>query len=116
MNCAAQADICICQGATLQTAFRWLSDDVAVDLTGYSAAFQMRATEDSVTSALSLTSAGGGISLGGVSGTIILSASAVSTSAITAGSYVYAIEVTDPSSKIRRLVEGIAKVSREVVR
>jgi hypothetical protein len=116
MSCAAQADLCICQGATLQQTFRWLSDDVAVDLTGYSAQFQMRATEDSATAALTLTSAGGGISMGGVSGTFTLSASAASTSAITAGRYVYAIELTSPASVIRRIVEGVAKVSREVVR
>lgn len=116
MNCAAEADLCICQGATLQQKFRWLSDDVAVDLTGYSAEFQMRATEDSATAALTLTSAGGGISLGGISGTFILSASAASTSAITAGRYVYAIELTSPTSVIRRIVEGVAKVTREIVR
>jgi hypothetical protein len=116
MSCAAQTNLCICQGSNLQQKFRWLSDDTPVDLTGYSARSMFRETAESSTVALSLTSSGGTISLGGVSGTIILSASAASTSAITAGRYVFDLEMINASGVVRRLVEGTATVTREVTR
>jgi len=116
MSCAAQTNLCICQGANLQQKFRWLIDDVPVDISGYTARSMFRDTADSATVALSLTSAAGTISLGGVSGTVILSASAASTSAITAGRYVFDIELINASGYVRRLVEGTATFTREVTR
>ena len=116
MSCAAQTNLCICQGANLQQKFRWLIDNEPVDLSSYTARSMFRDTADSTTVALSLTSAAGTISLGGVSGTVILSASAASTSAITAGRYVFDIELINSSGYVRRLVEGTATVTREVTR
>ena len=116
MSCAAQTNLCICQGSNLQQKFRWLIDDSPVDLTGYTARSMFRDTADSTTVALSLTSAAGTISLGGVSGTIILSASAASTSAITAGRYVFDLEMVSSTGFVKRLVEGTATFTREVTR
>jgi hypothetical protein len=116
MSCAAQTNLCICQGSNLQQKFRWLIDDSPVDLTGYTARSMFRDTADSTTVALSLTSADGTISLGGVSGTIILSASAASTSAITAGRYVFDLEMVSSTGFVKRLVEGTATFTREVTR
>jgi len=116
MSCAAQTNLCICQGANLQQKFRWLVDDVPVDISGYTARSMFRDTADSATVALSLTSAAGTISLGGVSGTIILSASAASTSAITAGRYVFDLELVSSTGFVKRLVEGTATFTREVTR
>jgi hypothetical protein len=118
MSCAAQTNLCICQGANLQQKFRWIDKDSLnpIDISGYTARSMFRDTAESATVALSLTSASGTISLGGVSGTVILSASAASTSAITAGRYVFDIELINSSGYVRRLVEGTATVTREVTR
>jgi hypothetical protein len=115
-DCPAQADLCLPQGQTLSQAFRYKSDDVIVNLTGYTGRAMFRATPDSATVALSLTTANGGVVISAAGGLVTLSASAASMSAITAGRYVYDVEIESFTGSVKRLVEGVAKVSREVTR
>ena len=115
-DCPAEADLCLPQGQTLQQSFRYKSDDVVVNLTNYTGRAMFRETPDSATVALSLTTANGGVVISAAGGLVTLSASAASMSAITAGRYVYDVEIESASGVVKRLVEGVAKVSREVTR
>ena len=115
-DCPAEADLCLPQGQTLQQSFRYKSDDVVVNLSGYVGRAMFRETPDSATVALSLTTANGGVVISAAGGLVTLSASAASMSAITAGRYVYDVEIESSAGVVKRLVEGVAKVSREVTR
>lgn len=115
-DCPAQADLCVPQGQTLSQGFKWKVDDVVVDLSGYTARAMFRETPDSATVTLSLTTANGGVVISAAGGLVTLSASAASMSAITAGRYVYDVEIESSAGVVKRLVEGVIKVSREVTR
>jgi len=92
------------------------SAGTAVNLTGYTARLQVRATYDSSSTILSLTSAAG-ITLGGAAGTIAITASATTTAALTAPfSGVYDLELVSGGGEVTRLLEGTATVSPEVSR
>jgi hypothetical protein len=115
-DCPAQADLCLPQGQTLSQSFRYKQDDAVVNLSGYIGRAMFRDTVDSATVALSLTTANGGVVISAAGGLVTLSASAASMSAITAGRYVYDVEIESASGIVKRLIEGVAKVSREVTR
>jgi len=110
-------DLEIKQGATLSLTATWKdSTGTAVNLTGYTARLQVRATYDSSSTILSLTSAAG-ITLGGAAGTIAITASATTTAALTAPfSGVYDLELVSGGGEVTRLLEGTATVSPEVSR
>lgn len=115
-DCPAEADLCCPQGQTLSQSFRYKKDDAIVDLSGFTGRAMFRETPDSATVALSLTTANGGVVISAAGGIVTLSASAASMSAITAGRYVYDVEIESASGVVKRLVEGVAKVTREVTR
>ena len=110
-------DLEIKQGATLSLTATWKdSAGTAVNLTGYTARLQVRATYDSSSTILSLTSAAG-ITLGGAAGTIAITATATVTAALTAPfSGVYDLELVSGGGEVTRLLEGTATVSPEVSR
>ena len=110
-------DLEIKQGATLSLTATWKdSAGTAINLTGYTARMQVRATYDSSATILSLTSAAG-ITLGGAAGTIAIAVSAATTAALTAPfSGVYDLEVVSGGGEVTRLLEGTATVSPEVSR
>lgn len=84
----------------------------ALDLTGYTAAGQMRKTYASTTATdftASIQSASGG--------TVRISLSATQTTAIKAGRYVYDVEITKTSTgEITRVIEGQIEVTPGVTR
>lgn len=110
-------DLEIKQGATLSLTATWKdSTGTAVNLTGYTARMQVRATYDSSSTILSLTS-GSGITLGGSAGTIAITASATTTAALSAPwSGVWDLELVSGGGEVTRLLEGAATVSPEVTR
>lgn len=57
----AEINLEIYEGSTFRKSFIWKSDSVAVDLTGYTAKMQVRATIKSSTALLTLTTENGGI-------------------------------------------------------
>jgi len=61
-----------------------------------------------------LSSAGGEITIGGSNGRIVLALTDTETSALTAGRYVYDLELTDTSSNTIRLIEGNVTVKGQV--
>jgi Na+/serine symporter len=107
-------DLVCPQGATFQKTFTWSVDGTAVNLTGYSAALQVRSAYDSDVALVSLVS-GSGIVLGGAAGTIDVTISAAVTSGLPVGSLTYDLELTS-GSVVTRLLQGAFNVSGGVTR
>ena len=91
------------------------SNDVPVNLTGYTAAMQLRQNYNSELADLTLTTANGGITITGATGTIAISATATQTGLLTPGFYVYDLELTS-GSNISRLIQGQITVAEQVTR
>lgn len=108
------------QGATFQRQVTWTdSARDAYNLTGYTARMQVRAnvTSNTVIATLSTTAGSEGtITLGGTAGTVDLLISAANTASLTAGQYVYDLELVSGGGVVTRLLEGNFKVSAEVTR
>ena len=92
------------------------SDMVPVDLTGCTARMHARAKIGDASALLTLTTENGGITLGGVAGTITINISAVATAALTWKSAVYDLEIVLSTGDVRRLMAGSISVSFEVTR
>ena len=107
-------DIVCPQGATFDRTFSYSIGGTAVNLTGYTAALQVRAGYDADTALISLTN-GSGITLGGTAGTILVTASAAVTGAVDAGSYAYDLELYSGSTTTR-LLQGSFTITGGVTR
>jgi hypothetical protein len=103
------------QGATWDRTFTATIDAAPINLTGYSAAMQVRDAADGATALVSLTS-GAGITLGGAAGTIAVTISSTVTAAIVAGSYSYDLEITSGGGVVTRLLQGAFNVTAGVTR
>jgi hypothetical protein len=108
---ATKANIIIDQGTTFSTDI-YLTDDNgdAFDLTGYTGVSKMRKHYTS-SNAQSFT-----VSLNTANGFVTLSLTSANTSDLTAGRYVYDVEVTSSSNVVSRIVEGIVTVTPQVTR
>lgn len=113
---AGTLDLSIEQGSTYNLVLTWRVDGTAVNLTNYTARLQARVDVENTETVLSMTTAGGGITLGGAAGTITLDQSAAQTAAIAAGTYIYDLEMVAGSGTVTRLVQGELVVSAEVTR
>lgn len=114
---AATRDIVIEQGATFTFPLVYKdSNDVPVNLTGYTARMQVRRSKASTTAVLTLTTENGSITLGGSAGTIDIVASAEDTAAIPIKVGVYDLELVSPSGNVKRLIEGEVTISQEVTK
>lgn len=102
------------QGASFDYTLTWKTNGTAVNLTGYSARMQVRQTADATATVLSISN-GSGITLGGTAGTVLLEASATTTAALTAGQYVYDLELVS-GAYVTRLVEGNFVIYSEVTK
>jgi len=107
---ASRVNIILDQGTTFNTQFTFTDDnDEPIDFSTYTANSQMRKSYTSSTAyafTVNLTSVG----------VITLSMNANTTSSITAGRYVYDLEVQDANGVRSRLVEGIVTVTPEITR
>ena len=111
---AATYNIEAYQGATYTLNMTYKIDDSVVDLTGYTAAMQVRLEPSSPTAVLSLES-GAGITLGGALGTIAVEVSATDMAAITAKTYQYDFDLSS-GDQVTRLIRGKFAVIPEVTR
>ena len=88
-----------------------------VNLTGYTAALQLRSLPTDTTAALTLTTANDGIAITALTGTIAIHATATQTRAIDEGYYYYDLEITQTATGIvTRVAQGQILVSAEITR
>ena len=118
---AVRKNLVIEQGATFKFTISWMlaEGSAPVDITGYTARMHIRDNIDAVDPALvELTTENLRITLGGTSGTIQLSLSAVDTAAITFTEGVYDLELvnTGGTGDVTRLTYGGVEVRPEVTR
>jgi len=115
---AATVNWTLYQGATFSRNITWKTGTpkVPVNLTGYSAAMQLRPSASSKSVALSLTSSNGGIVITPLTGTFTLNVSATQSSAIPAGRYVYDFKATSGSGQVTPLLSGSITVPERVTR
>jgi hypothetical protein len=113
---AGTLDFKIEQGATFNLLLTWKINNVAVNLTNYTARLQARVDIEDTETVLTLTTENGGITLGGVLGTISLDRTATQTTLLPAGTYVYDLELLAGSGTVTRLVQGELDISAEVTR
>jgi hypothetical protein len=102
------------QGATYDLSLTYSIGGTAVNLTGYTAAMQVRENASSSATILSVTN-GSGITLGGTAGTILVSISASTMGAAAPGFYVYDLELNS-GSQVTRLIQGNFAIQAEVTR
>jgi hypothetical protein len=106
-----KANIVIDQGSTFQTSINVTDeDDQPIDLTGYSAAAQMRKHYTS-SNAYSFFA-----SISPTLGIVTLAMTANVTNTIAPGRYMYDCELTDSNQATTRLIEGIVTVTPGVTR
>jgi hypothetical protein len=86
-----------------------------VNITGYTAALQIRSLPQSPTAVLSLTSSSG-ITITGSTGTIAVAATAAQTGNIDEGPYYYDLEITSQTGVVTRVAQGQVVVSAQVTR
>ena len=104
------------QGATLERVITYTDSlDAIINITSYTAKMQVRSTAASATVILELTHISG-ITINGAAGTLTLLVDASTMSGITPATYVYDLEITAPSTKVTRLIEGKFIVKAEVTR
>lgn len=105
------------QGANWYVTFTYQdSTGTPINLTGYTAAMQLRAPTDSTTASLSLSSPSNGIVITGATGVVAVSATAAQTGALIEGIYEYDLELTSGAGVVTRLVQGQITVSPQVTR
>ena len=114
-KCPAEVDLCLPQGQTWDTEIVWEADGTPVNLSGWTARMMLRTTTEAASPTVSLSTATSTMTALS-NGTIALSFSAISSAAITAATYLYDLEVQNPSGNVRRLMQGRAVVSREITR
>jgi len=116
MALAGTYNMTIDQGATLSQQWTYKdSNDALIDLTGYTARMQVRATVDAASTILDLTTENGGVTLGGAAGTVDLAITATASAAVAAGQYVYDFELVNGAT-VERLLMGKFTVRAEVTR
>lgn len=107
---ATKANLVIDQGSSFSTSIALTDNDgVALNLTGYTGAAQIRKHYTS-SNAVSFS-----VAINVNTSEVDLSLTAVQTAAMTAGRYVYDVELT-LGSLVSRVIEGIVTVTPEVTR
>ncbi len=110
---AARYNLVIDQGSDFAINFTVKEDGSAKDLTGYSARAQMRTSKTSTSIAATFTCSIPNAS----SGTVTMSLANAVSSAVTAGTYVYDLEIfTANNTSVTRLLQGSVDLTQEVTR
>jgi molybdopterin-binding protein len=103
------------QGSTFSKQLTYSINSTPVSLVGYTARMQVREKYTSTATTVSITTENGGITLGGVLGTITLLIEAGVTSLLVAKEYVYDLELIS-GTNVYRIIEGKFIVTPEVTK
>ena len=105
------------QGATWSVTVTYKNaNGTAINLTGYTAAMQVRQQYSSETADLTLTSPSNGIAITPLTGVVVITMTASQTRALEEGYYVYDVELTSSGGLVDRLIQGQLTVAPEVTR
>jgi hypothetical protein len=115
---AGKTDLTIEQGATWsQVIYYQTAANVPISLANCTLRMMARSAYSANSTVLSLSSATGGISItNAANGTFALQQTALQTSNLTAGTYVYDLELVKADSTVDRLLQGSLIVVPEVTR
>ena len=115
---ASKLNLKINQGETFRYTLNWKDEaEVAINLTGYTARMQIRATPESSAILASLTTENGGINItNALTGEFKLFISATDTSSFNWVAGVYDLEMVAPNTDVIRLLAGSVSVSKEITR
>lgn len=114
---AAKYDLNIEQGTSFTDSLTLKDDqDTVIDLTGYTAAMQIRPYKTSDVVLIDGTSENGILVITPVMGKIDIVLTAAQTELLIYTKSVYDLEVTDTQGKVTRLIEGSVFVSLQVTR
>jgi hypothetical protein len=112
---ATRLDLVIEQGTDYQQPFGVVdSGGRPVDITGASAAMQIRTSITDPTALVTLTTASGTLAVNGPAGTITPYLDEDATTALQPGTYVYDLKMLDAGGRTTRPFEGTATVVAEV--
>lgn len=113
---AGKENLTIDQGSDWYINFTYQdSNGNPINLTGYTAALQLRSNISDVNAALSLAT-GSGITITASTGLIAVHATAAQTGAISSGYYYYDLEITSSTNIVTRLIEGRIQLVAQVTR
>lgn len=108
-------DLVFYQGATFDHEYTLSADGVAVDLSSYTTAkMQVRTTADAADALVTLTTAGGGIVIGGVAGTVEIIVTDELTAALSAGSAVYDLDLYHTNGSVYKIMRGAVTIVARV--
>jgi hypothetical protein len=112
---AGKLDITIEQGADFKLDMVWEtgSPSAPVNLTSYTARFQIATRHSAATPLVERTQAAG-IALGGAAGTIVITLTEIQTAALPAQKAVWDLILRSPAGEDTRLLEGTAIITPEV--
>lgn len=110
---AARYDLVIDQGSDFAISFTVKEDGSVKNLTGYSARAQMRTSRNATSIAATFTCT----IATPTDGTVVMSLANGVSSSLTAGTYVYDLEVfTANNASVTRLIQGSVDLTQEVTR
>lgn len=92
------------------------ADGTPLNLTGYTARMQLRASYTSPQVIVELTTENGRLVITPLTGLVTLLLSAATTAALVAKTYVYDLEIVSASGFVTRMLQGEAVISPEVTR
>ena len=118
---SVELNIEIDKGATFRHSIIWesgttLSNTSPVDLTGATARLVIRSSVTDATVLVELNTSNGGLTLGGVNGTIDIFISNIESTAFTFNKAVYGLEIIDSALDTHRILRGSVTAFDENVR
>ena len=108
-------NITVVQGTTFTLSPQWLINNLAVDLTGYSAQMQVRQFTDSPSPLTTASTANGKIVIDGALGQINITLTATETATFPVNNYIYSLQLTSPGNVVTELLNGNFIVSPSAV-
>lgn len=113
LESAASKDIKINKGATFKLAFSWYDDtDTLVAVNSASARMKIKNQAGGTTAASWVSPTN--ITLSATAPTVTVNANASATAALTAGDYVYDLEIDFGSNDVVRILEGNCTITAEI--
>lgn len=106
-------NINVYKGTTFSLAPAWKIDNLPVNITGYTADMQVRATADSAI-IVELSTSNGRAVISGALGQTTLKLTATETAALAAGNYFYDLNLTSPSAVVTKILQGSFVVEESV--